>query len=300
MVRGSLGVRDLHRVVGQPDHDKEHRQELRVRILEPGRDQVEVRWGKALQRTLPLPAHVVLCGLQDGEIGVQDSGRDLRVDLGHEVITAGGDPHLDLGVFGFERVHESGVDLRRSLQIGRHFAFGGGPFIERVEIDRLREGCWCIGNNVAARCQKQQACPDRHEASSNHSPPMAGAYPGHCRGAKGRVFETGSKSDINLIGEGRGTFDSTSSCLLRRTNKATIEAARADLLRLPKAEGPRRCRHHPITGHGHPRQANCPRLSLPARPRRKADRIDPTRVCRPYFCPGRSALTPDPEVTCQP
>lgn len=29
--------------------------------------------------------------------------------------------------------------------------------------------------------------------------------------------------------------------------------------------------------------------------RRKTDRIDPTRVCRPYCRPGRSALTPNPD-----
>jgi hypothetical protein len=37
-------------------------------------------------------------------------------------------------------------------------------------------------------------------------------------------FGTGCKSDINLIGERRDTLDGTSRCLLRRTNKATIEA----------------------------------------------------------------------------
>ena len=50
------------------------------------------------------------------------------------------------------------------------------------------------------------------------------------------------------------------------------------------------CLHPPITGHGHPRQANCPRLALAERLRRKTDRIDPTRVCRPYCRPGRSAF----------
>jgi hypothetical protein len=34
----------------------------------------------------------------------------------------------------------------------------------------------------------------------------------------------------------------------------------------------------PITGHGHPRQANCRRLALAERLRRKADRIDSSRV----------------------
>src|SRR6478672_690956 len=55
------------------------------------------------------------------------------------------------------------------------------------------------------------------------------------------------------------------------------------------------CRHPPITGHGHPRQADCPRLALAERLRRKTDRIDPTRVYRPYRRPGRSALTPNPD-----
>jgi hypothetical protein len=52
--------------------------------------------------------------------------------------------------------------------------------------------------------------------------------------------------------------------------------------------GLRRCLHLPITGHRHPRQANCPRLALAERLRRKTDRIDPTRVCRPYCRPGRT------------
>src|SRR3979411_1936758 len=40
--------------------------------------------------------------------------------------------------------------------------------------------------------------------------------------------------------------------------------------------------HRPITGHGHPRQAHSPRLALAERLRRKIDRINPPRVCRPY------------------
>ena len=42
--------------------------------------------------------------------------------------------------------------------------------------------------------------------------------------------------------------------------------------------GLRRCLHLPITGHRHPRQANCPRLALAERLRRKTDRIDSSRV----------------------
>src|SRR6266404_737480 len=49
----------------------------------------------------------------------------------------------------------------------------------------------------------------------------------------------------------------------------------------------------PIAHHGHPRQAHRPRLALAERLRRKADRIDPTRVRRPSRCLRRSALTPD-------
>src|SRR5213082_2913922 len=41
------------------------------------------------------------------------------------------------------------------------------------------------------------------------------------------------------------------------------------------------------------RQAHRPRLALAERLRRKADRIDPTRVRRPSRCLRRSALTPN-------
>src|SRR5436309_5939320 len=54
-----------------------------------------------------------------------------------------------------------------------------------------------------------------------------------------------------------------------------------------------RCRHAPIAHHGHPRQAHRPRLALAERLRRKAHRINPTRVRRPSRCLRRSALTPD-------
>jgi hypothetical protein len=43
----------------------------------------------------------------------------------------------------------------------------------------------------------------------------------------------------------------------------------------------------------HPRQANCPRLALAERLRRKI-----SRVCRPYCRLGRSALTPDSDEVC--
>ena len=42
-----------------------------------------------------------------------------------------------------------------------------------------------------------------------------------------------------------------------------------------------------------------PRLALAERLRRKIDRIDPSRVCRPYCRLGRSALTPDPDEVCR-
>jgi hypothetical protein len=72
----------------------------------------------------------------------------------------------------------------------------------------------------------------------------------------------------------------------------------------PWDEAPRylirdRCLHRPITGHGHPRQANCPWLALAERLRRKTDRIDPTRVCRPYCRPKRSAHAPNPDEICR-
>jgi len=35
---------------------------------------------------------------------------------------------------------------------------------------------------------------------------------------------------------------------------------------------------HRFTGHGNPRQADCPRLAMAERLRRKADRIDSSRV----------------------
>src|SRR5207245_11103156 len=50
---------------------------------------------------------------------------------------------------------------------------------------------------------------------------------------------------------------------------------------------------HRLRTMGHPRQAHRPRLALAERLRRKADRIDPTRVRRPSRCLRRSALTPD-------
>src|SRR5262249_5389854 len=59
--------------------------------------------------------------------------------------------------------------------------------------------------------------------------------------------------------------------------------------------GLRRCRHAPIASHGHSRQAHRPELALAERLCRKADRINPTRVCRPCGCLGRGALTPDSE-----
>src|SRR5262249_3175738 len=51
----------------------------------------------------------------------------------------------------------------------------------------------------------------------------------------------------------------------------------------------------PIASHGHSRQAHRPELALAERLCRKADRINPTRVCRPFGCLGRGALTPDSE-----
>jgi hypothetical protein len=40
-------------------------------------------------------------------------------------------------------------------------------------------------------------------------------------------------------------------------------------------------------------------LALAERLRRKTDRIDPTRVCRPYRRPGRNPLTPNPDEICR-
>ena len=54
--------------------------------------------------------------------------------------------------------------------------------------------------------------------------------------------------------------------------------------------GLRRCRHAPIASHGHPRQAYCSTLALGERLRRKADRVDPTRVCRPRDRVGEAHL----------
>ena len=82
---------------------------------------------------------------------------------------------------------------------------------------------------------------------------------------------------------------------LRKTIKLK-RAKQANSLRARRnhpGSGLRRGRHAPIASHGHPRQAHRPGLALAERLRRKVDRIDPTRVCRPHGCLGRSAPAPD-------
>ena len=136
---GSRGVSfwDLCRVIGKPDHDQEYRQIVRLRILKGGADQVEPWWRKFLQGTLAAPANIVLRCLQDGEIGIHSSSRNLSVDLGHEIVTAGRDSYLDLGIFGLELAHKSRINLRRSLQVGRDFTLHGSLCVKRVEIEPL-------------------------------------------------------------------------------------------------------------------------------------------------------------------
>jgi hypothetical protein len=56
---------------------------------------------------------------------------------------------------------------------------------------------------------------------------------------------------------------------------------------------------HRLRAMGIRDKAHCPRLALAERLRRKIDRIDPSRVCRPYCRLGRSALTPDPDEVCR-
>ena len=61
-----------------------------------------------------------------------------------------------------------------------------------------------------------------------------------------------------------------------------IPLGRSSALPDPRSgSGLRGCCHPPITGHGHPRRAHCPRLALAERLRRKNHRIapDPMEVC---------------------
>ena len=56
---------------------------------------------------------------------------------------------------------------------------------------------------------------------------------------------------------------------------------------------------HRLQAMGIRDKAHCPRLALAERLRRKIDRIDSSRVCRPYCRLGRSALTPGPDEVCR-
>jgi hypothetical protein len=72
-----------------------------------------------------------------------------------------------------------------------------------------------------------------------------------------------------------------------------------DLLPDPRSgSGLRRRRQAPVASHGHPRQTYRARLAMAGQLRRKAYRIDPTRVRRPRGRLGRGAPTQDSASLC--
>jgi hypothetical protein len=56
--------------------------------------------------------------------------------------------------------------------------------------------------------------------------------------------------------------------------------------------------HTPTACHGNPGQAHCTGLTLAERLCRTADWINPTRMCRPRHCLGRSASAPNSAIVC--
>ena len=74
---------------------------------------------------------------------------------------------------------------------------------------------------------------------------------------------------------GRPQIDGDMRALIRRMS---VEIRCGERRASTVGSGLRRYRHPPITDHGNPRQADCPRLAMAERLRRKADRIDSSRV----------------------